>query len=123
MAPSPPPLPPAAPRGWQGGPPARRNEGPRSRRLGVPTWVLPTGVLPVAPLALLGLVVPEFVAPLRDVWPAIGAVLAVLVLANVVAGRARSPVVPAVSIVFTTSVGILVAVLGPAVVLIAENLG
>lgn len=122
MAPAPPPRP-VAPEGSWPEPPAPRGGARRPSLLGVPAWVVPTSLLPVAPLVLLALAVPEFVAPLGDVWPAFAAAFAVLVLANLVAGRARSEIVPAAAILFTTAVGLLLAVFSPAVVRIAENLG
>lgn len=115
-----PPPPPSPAYGWQMAPTAAPR--PERRLLGVRRWVWLAAWLPALWLVLFDLWMPAFVRPLLDAWPATLAVLGVLVLINLAAGRSRGAAAPVVAVVLTTGVGLLWAFLGPAVVLVGRTI-
>jgi hypothetical protein len=125
--PPPPPARPSPPTGWAGSTAPDDGTADFSRRIGYAI-----AAIPLAFALLLELLSHDFLAPLGD--PAIsllglplgaylGATVLVLAILGALAVRyVRSPVIVGMVLILTTSIGLMLVIMGPAVVLIMINL-
>ena len=129
-APPQPPPPPAGPSrspGWDGSAAPGDNPGEFGHRAGYAV-----AAIPIAFALLLEVLSHEFLAPLGDHRvsllgiPAGGFFVAAVLLLALLGGLAvryvRSPVIVGAVLIFTTSIGLMLVIMGPAVVLIMINL-
>ena len=129
FAPGPPPAPAswdATVQGWQ--PPAP-SAAPSD---GIPLGVMIGSLLPIGLVLLLAVIAPGFLGPLLDdAMPVLGmppivvflGALAALFAINVLAARAfRNPFVLGRVVAMTTTAGVFIVILAPAVILILVNL-
>jgi hypothetical protein len=113
-----PPPPPESHRTTFDGTPARAHRGP----FGVRRWVWLLAWRPIVPVAMFALWMPSFASPVASIWPVTAAILAVLLGANLAAGRGQSSEAAIAAVSLTTCLAFLYAFFGPAIALVVGGL-